>query len=223
MNKMLFIYGAGGLGRQILDTVCDYNDKTKTWNSISFIDDCVNSTLINNVKVFRSNEFYTSFNAENAEIIIAMGEPYHRLKIYNEILTYGFNIATFYAESSEISKYAKLDNGVIVDRKSIISTNVAIGTNTYINRGVIIGHDVVIGKNCVICPGVVIGGKAVIKDNTFIGSSATIRDNITIGEECILGMGSVVVSSIEDKKVALGNPAKVVKNNTSKIVFTGRK
>jgi acetyltransferase-like isoleucine patch superfamily enzyme len=50
-----------------------------------------------------------------------------------------------------------------------------------------------------------------IKSGARIGANATILAGVTIGKETIIGAGAVVTSDIPDYKVALGIPARVVK------------
>ncbi|MHA1231750.1 MAG: acyltransferase [Candidatus Helarchaeota archaeon] len=48
-----------------------------------------------------------------------------------------------------------------------------------------------------------------IGDNTWIGEGAIVMADV--GKNCIIGGGSVVVKSIPDNKIAVGNPAKPIK------------
>lgn len=47
--------------------------------------------------------------------------------------------------------------------------------------------------------------------NVWIGDSAIVCKGVTIGENSIIGAGAIVVSSIPANSVAVGNPARVVK------------
>lgn len=61
-------------------------------------------------------------------------------------------------------------------------------------------------------PEIDIFGPIVIKDNVFVGLGSIILPNVTIGNNCVIGAGSVVTTSIPDNSVAAGVPAKVLKN-----------
>ena len=50
-----------------------------------------------------------------------------------------------------------------------------------------------------------------IGNNVWIGGSVTILAGVTIGDNCTIGAGSVVTRDIPAKSVAVGNPARVVK------------
>lgn len=52
----------------------------------------------------------------------------------------------------------------------------------------------------------------VIEDDVWIGSGATIVDGVTVGRGSIIGAGSVVTSDIPPYSIAVGTPAKPVKD-----------
>ena len=56
----------------------------------------------------------------------------------------------------------------------------------------------------------------IIKKGAYIGTGSQIlsgKGGIVIGENAIVGGGSVVVKSIPDNSIAVGNPARVIKGN----------
>lgn len=53
---------------------------------------------------------------------------------------------------------------------------------------------------------------AIVGDGAVIGGGVTILPHITIGGKAVIGAGSVVVKNIPGSKVAVGNPAKVIKS-----------
>lgn len=54
-------------------------------------------------------------------------------------------------------------------------------------------------------------GKVVIKDGAHIGIGAIIMPGVTIGKGAVIGAGSVVTKDIPDYCIAVGSPAKVIK------------
>ena len=85
--------------------------------------------------------------------------------------------------------------------------------------GIVIGETSVIGDDCVIFHGVTLGGvnsnkikrHPTIKNNVTIGAGAKVLGNITIGENSKIGANSVVLKNIPSNSVAVGIPAKVIK------------
>ena len=75
-----------------------------------------------------------------------------------------------------------------------------------------------IGTDCSLRPGVVIGknlindkGKPVIGNNVHLGVGAKVIGSISIGNNVIVGANSVVTKNLESNSVAVGIPAKVIK------------
>lgn len=55
------------------------------------------------------------------------------------------------------------------------------------------------------------GMKVVIGKNVWVGGSSVIMPGVTIGDNAVIGAGSVVTKDIPANTVAVGNPARVVK------------
>lgn len=55
------------------------------------------------------------------------------------------------------------------------------------------------------------GKEITIGNDVWIGGGSIILPGVTIGNNCVIGAGSVVTKSIPDNSMAVGNPAKVVK------------
>ncbi len=83
--------------------------------------------------------------------------------------------------------------------------------------GVVINHKAIIGNNVVIHQNVSIGdnGKSldapIIEDNCKISAGAVIIGGIRVGKNSIIGANAVVNKDIPPNSVAVGVPAKVIK------------
>ena len=91
-----------------------------------------------------------------------------------------------------------------------------IGAFTYINakNGVIIEDFVQIGSHCSIYSVSTIDdkqGQILLRKNCKIGSHSVIMPGVTIGENSVVGACSFVNQDIPDDSVAVGVPAKVIK------------
>ncbi|AXV38915.1 serine O-acetyltransferase EpsC [Methanobacterium sp. BAmetb5] len=86
---------------------------------------------------------------------------------------------------------------------------------------IIINRRCIIGENVTIAQGVTIGGNIfkekngrespIIENNVLIGAGAKILGPVTVGENSIIGANAVVIKDIPKNSVAVGIPAKVVK------------
>ena len=56
------------------------------------------------------------------------------------------------------------------------------------------------------------GQKVSIGDGSYVGINAVIVGNVKIGKHCVIGANSVVTKDVPDYCVAVGSPARVIKN-----------
>ncbi|USH01650.1 sugar O-acetyltransferase [Grimontia kaedaensis] len=54
-----------------------------------------------------------------------------------------------------------------------------------------------------------------VGDNAWLGGGVIVLPGVTIGKNCVIGAGSVVTKDIPDNTIAVGNPAKVVRDLTA--------
>jgi len=80
-------------------------------------------------------------------------------------------------------------------------TSVILKEGTHVGHGAII-HGAILGKNC------------------LIGMNAVIMDDVVIGNESIVGALCFVPAKMEipDRKIAVGNPAKIVKDVSDEMI-----
>lgn len=128
--------------------------------------------------------------------------------------------------------------------QAAVTGNVIIGENVYIGPGaalrgdwgeIIIKNGCNVQENCTIhmFPGVQvileedahIGHGAVIHGayigrNSLIGMNSVIMDDVKLGDECIVGALSFVAegSIIPDRKIVVGNPAKIIKDVSDEMI-----
>lgn len=215
---ILYIYCAGGFGKEIMDVARRKNLSSREWASIKFIDDSLIEKSTYGAEVFKFEEV-AGHEIKNSQFIIANGEPAVREKIYKKLKFASANFGKLVDTSSLVADTANLHDGVVITPFCSISSEAILSENSCVNTMSIIGHDVFVGKNTVISSMVNLGGACVVGDNSYIGMGALIKEGVKIGSNTIIGMGSVVYSDIPDGVIALGNPARIARSNTDQKVF----
>lgn len=215
---VLAIYGAGGLGREVLELAIAIEKKTPRWSEIVFIDDR-DLGAVRGKRVLSFDSLRNEFQSGLVEIVIAVGEPFTRKRLREIVKEAGYSMAVLVHPAAQVAADCTLKEGVVVHYNSFVSSGSVIGENSYLQPSCVVGHDVRIGRDCVISTFDVIAGDCLIGDQTYIGLSSAIKEQTRIGQGTIIGMGSVVMKNIENNTVTMGNPAKAIRHNDEHKVF----
>lgn len=125
-------------------------------------------------------------------------------------------------ENSTIEDFSVINNGV---GDVYIGANSRVGMGNTIIGPVHIENDVILAQNVVLSglnhsyndPYTPIHLQPVrtkeiyIKSGTWIAANAVITAGVTIGKNCVVGASSVVTKDLPDYSVAIGNPARIIK------------
>lgn len=111
----------------------------------------------------------------------------------------------------EIGDDVFIASHVNIERGTI--DNTVIGNGVKIAPSTLIAHNNVIGEDTIIISSALYGSVKV-GARSYIAAS-TIENQKVIGNDTVIGMGSVVHTSIGDNVIAYGTPARVVRENDS--------
>lgn len=215
----LYIYCAGGFGKEIMDVARRKNESTGQWGCIKFVDDVLDDDTKYGSEVIKLDKLMTCGGLDQAEFLIAAGEPSVRSNIRERLKQVSAKLGQLVDVSTVVADTAHISDGVIITPLCSISSDAVLARNSCVNTMSIIGHDVFIGENSVISSMVNMGGACIVGENSYIGMGALIKEGVKIGSNAIVGMGSVVYNDIPGGVIALGNPARVMRKNTEQKVF----
>lgn len=208
----LAIYCAGGLGKEVIALA----RAVSRWDNIIFVDDVTEAEWHADAKVYRFEQL--KGYPDDLEFVIASGEPAGREKLYHRIKEAGYPMTTIYGPGCSVSPGVSVGEGCIL-YDSLISADAVIEPNVLLNGKVAIGHNVVIGIHSVCGFNSFIGGGTIIGSRSYIAPGAMIKDHIKIGADSIISMGAIVLRSVKESSIMLGNPAKKIGENERKRVF----
>lgn len=216
-ERILGIWGAGGLGREVLELAKIINDRTKKWDAFIFIVDGVTTTEVNGVPVLEYVDARKKY--KNLEVAIGIGEPAIREDKFNLLKNDGIPTPSLIHPDVYIPETTKVGQGTVIQYGCFISCNVTIGNYVYIQPQCNIGHDDRLADGCMVSGFGNIAGTVSIGQFTYLGLSVAIKEGVNIGNNTIIGMGSVVYKDVPDEMVALGSPARPIARNTDRKVF----
>lgn len=202
--KNLYIIGAGGYAKSVLDSLDCYSYK-----SISFIDQYKTGTHIGYPII--SNKIPAELVISDSLFFVAIGDNDDRRKWFIEIKRKKGELINVIDTSAIISKNAKIGEGCFIGKYAIVNSDVIVKDNCVINTRALVEHGCRIHAHANISTNAVLNGDVSVEESSFIGSSSVTNGQISIGKNVMVGSGSVVTRSIPDNSVAVGIPAKVIK------------
>ena len=144
------------------------------------------------------------------------------VRIYDFANLYGCEIG----DDVRIGAFVEIQKGVKIGNRCKISSH------TFICEGVTLEDDIFVGHNVTFTndrfPRATNGDgqlqtdadwvcvRTLIRRGASVGSGATLLCGITIGEKAMIGAGSVVTKDVPPGAVVAGNPARVIRANSSR-------
>lgn len=208
MKKPIYIYGAGGLGREVLSLI----RQLEGWDPKAFVDDVVTEgTIINGLVVVKD----ISRIPAGSEVVVAIGDPLVKSRIVANLGNrFGFPVLIHPRALLQEIATISIGAGSVITANVVVTCNVTIGEHVLINLASTIGHDSRIGAFSSIMPGVNVAGQVDIGEAVLIGAGSNIRNRIVIGRKSIVGMGAVVIRDVSDETTVAGVPAQPIRRSS---------
>lgn len=146
--------------------------------------------------------------------LLSQGDMKIREEVTNKLKQLGGLIPTLIHPTAIISRYAKVsEEGVVIGANCIVQADSVIKSNTVIRDMALVCHQTIIGNYCFVGPKALVGAHIEVKDFAFIGQDALLVSGKvgTMGANSLLGAGAVLTKELPANVVAVGNPARVIK------------
>lgn len=173
-----------------------------------------------------AGDLYIADDPENARIAqrgVGLADAYHRAAVIDE----GAARPLLAALVGTLGDDAFVKPPLFVD----YGENIHIGARTFINYNLtaLDVAQITIGEDCMIGPNVQLltpthpidpqprrdkleaASPITIGDNVWLGGGVIVCPGVTIGENSVIGAGSVVTKDIPANVVAVGNPARILR------------
>lgn len=208
MKEKLIIIGNGGHARMLLDFIEEKN----RYDIIGVTSNEKNVTDFYGYPVLGNDEILPLFyNQGVRNVVIGIGgftNNIIRKKAFMFAITIGYKVERIIHSSAIVSKYARLNDGIVVMPNVVINNDVQIGQNCIIANSAVISHETIIEDHVLISAGVTIGGYARIGEGSLIALGAKVVSGAIIGKNVLVAAGSVVTKNIPDGMTVYGIPAK---------------
>jgi sugar O-acyltransferase (sialic acid O-acetyltransferase NeuD family) len=210
------IFGAGGLGRDVVD-ICDAAKMAgdTDLNLIGFIDEdtSLHGQVMLDRPIFGGLDWLRERSGTDVQVLFAIGSPATRRKLKLVIEDIGVEFGSIRHPTSTSTPYVTTGRGVIVAPGATLMSGSNLGDFTYVNVHAIVGHDVVLEEYTNIGPGVTLSGGIRIREGADIGAGASIIQYVEIGEWSVVAAGAAVVKDVPANTLVAGVPAVIKRQN----------
>ena len=204
-KKKICIVGVGGFAREVLccliDAIAGTGQKIQDVACFMVDKEYFKESKIMGVDVILQEDFEPS----KYDVVVAIGDPALRrgkvAKMPPET-TY----TRIIHPSAIMSEWVEIGEGSIVTAGTILTCNIKIGKHAHLNLHTTVGHDCKMGDFFTSAPGANISGNCTFGECVYFGTNAAIREKVTVCDDVTIGMGGIVVKSIAEPGIYVGNP-----------------
>ncbi|MGH7470075.1 MAG: acetyltransferase [Longimicrobiales bacterium] len=209
----LVIVGAGRHGRELEAYCQDLHKHGQALELLGFIDELKAPGTFGSTQVLgdfaRAEELVHMYG--EVLYVAAAGDNTLRHRLVEQAENAGLRAATLVHPTAYVGPECELGEGTVLAPGTVVTRAVVLGRHNILNVGVTVSHDCTLGEFVNLNPGVTVCGDVEIGAACYIGAGTTIIDKVSIGPDTIVGAGSVVIDSLPAAVLALGVPARVVR------------
>lgn len=209
--KDIFVYGAGGMGREIYELVEYINSKENRWNLKGFIDDGEMDVTPEGHRVFGGIDYLRSID-HPVDVVMGIADTKIKKKLVEKLYeAENISFPTIIHPFSNVSGKCRMGKGCIVTYSCTVATNAELEEFVFMNIGAKVGHDTVIGKYSTLMPAVNISGCCISGEGVLFGTNSSVIPGKTIGDYSVIGAGTTIFRNVPERVTVLGNPGKIFK------------
>ncbi len=210
--KPIYVIGSGGFAKEVYFLVKEINKSQNEKLSFKGFIDKESGTIKLDQKEYPiiKEDVFLSDPPKDACIAIGIGNPSIIEKVVLKFKKLNFpNLIhpNFIGDLDNIT----IGEGNIITAGCIFTVDIKIGSFNIFNLNCTVGHDTTIKNGNVINPGCNISGGVEIGNYNLFGTNSTILQYIKIDSNSVLGAAGLLTKDLESKKLAVGMPAKVIK------------
>lgn len=194
----LWIAGAGGVGRETLDTALAAGVRVA-----GFLDDRLAGGRVRGLPVLAPERI-----PADARYLVGIADPRVRLRLAALLEERGAAPATLVHPRALVAPETELAPGCIVLGGAYVSSSVRLGAHTQVHYNATVGHDAVLGERVTVYPGGNVSGSVRLEDGVTVGSNAVVLQGRTVGREAFVGAAAVVTRDVPPGVTVVGCPAR---------------
>ena len=201
------IYGAGGLGRLVLDVLL----QTGRVRPVAYLDSdpTKHGSTVDGLPVVGGLDHAPTLIASGVRhVLVAVGDNHARVRLARELTQHGAELISAIHPLASIAPSAQLGEHVVVGARTTICVHADIGAHSIIAAGSIVEHDNVIGLAAFLEPAVRLAGGVHVEDFVTLGVGACVIPGRRVGREARVRPGAVVIHDVLPHSTVGGVPAR---------------
>ncbi|MEV0535428.1 acetyltransferase [Kitasatospora sp. NPDC050463] len=197
-HRELWIAGAGGVGREALDTALAAGDPVA-----GFLDERGHGGTVRGLPVRRPDDI-----PAGARYLVGIADPAVRQRLAALLDGRGAVPATLVHPRALIAPDTELGPGCLVMGGAYVSSSVRLGAHSQVHYNATVGHDSVFGERVTVYPGGNVSGAVLLADGATVGSNAVVLQGRRIGANAFVGAAAVVTRDVPAGVIVVGSPAR---------------
>ena len=203
--KRIVLLGGGGHCKSVINTL----NRLRTYDEIVVVDRNFPQTRsVLEIPVVGTDAMLLELKEEGyQDAFIAVGSiksTMIRHLLFEKAISLGFHVPCIVDTSAQVSKYAKLEEGVFVGPNAVINAGTHVSKMAIINTGAIVEHECSVGEYTHVSIGAKLCGNVFIENDVLVGAGTIVTQGIHIGDRALIGAGSVVLRDVEVEQRAVG-------------------
>jgi len=207
-GQPIVIFGAGGLGRMVLDIL----SLRPEWQPMAFLDsnrDKHHQTL-DGLPIMGDLTAWTRLHAQGVRhATVAIGDNEQRIQVAEQLQAAGATLTSAIHPLAMIATTARIGQHALIGARVTVCVHATVGEHCVLSPGCIVEHDNTLADGVFVAPAARFAGGVQIGSHARIGIGATVIPGRKIGAYAEVAPGSVVIRDVADGARVTGVPARI--------------
>jgi sugar O-acyltransferase (sialic acid O-acetyltransferase NeuD family) len=185
------------------------------FNTIGFIDRTrIEGDLVNGLPILGGDILlYDAAFVSDHCFAVGIGNPTARRRYGELLLEKAGDCPAIINPTSFVSYHATLGAGVLLMGMNAVNHGARLDDFVALDWQVTVGHGAHLGRAVFAGPGSRLAGDVACGEEVYLGLGCQVIERVKIGRGSLIGAGATVTRDIPEQVVAVGSPAKVIREH----------